>query len=147
MMSTCWEKESGGCATLVRDPAEALRRREKRLVLAGQLPMAGRVADQFRRQGWQVHVLEAGESLNRTIKAIKPNAVVLDAQLGEQSGYLACAKLHRAKPRLPVLIVSSKRSPKAERFAQFVGAAAFVCEGDSPSELLAVISSVLLMAL
>src|SRR5262249_4891102 len=66
-MTILWENDTvAGCATLC-ESVDAPKPRKARLVLAGKLPFATRVADHFRRQGWHVHVLESDEDLYRTV--------------------------------------------------------------------------------
>jgi hypothetical protein len=57
---------------------------------------------------------------------------------GDESGYLACAKLLQSRPELKVVLVGPARTPKSERFAEFVGAS-FVSEADGVSELVAAV--------
>lgn len=142
-MTILWENDTvGGCATLC-ESGESTKRRTARLVLAGKLPFASRVADHFRRQGWHVHVLAENEDLYRAVRTQRASAVVIDVQMGSESGFLTCAKLLRNQPKLPVLIVSSRRRVSDAKFAEFVGAAGLICSDDQPHQVLGAVSGVL----
>ena len=143
-MSIRWDNENcRGCATLSREPMGSTKRRAPRLVVAGKLPFATRVADHFERHGWQVHKATASEDLLRTVRVQKANAVVLDTSMGQESGFLVCAKLLRAQPQLPVMLVASNRQPGDAKFAEFVGAAGYLCADDTPHQILGTINGVL----
>lgn len=145
-MTILWENDTvAGCATLC-ESTDAPKPRKARLVLAGKLPFATRVADHFRRQGWHVHVLEADEDLYRIVRTQRASAVVIDVQMGSESGFLVCAKLLRNQPRMPVLIVGSRRRTSDAKFAEFVGAAGFVCGDDQPHQVLGAVGGVLRLA-
>ena len=115
-------------------------------VLAGTSIFATRVADHFRRQGWQIDTLDEGEDLNQAVRSLKANAVVMDISTGTESGFLTCAKLLRSQPRLQVILVGSRRRISDTKFAEFVGAKGYVCDDDSPSFVLGAISNVLRVA-
>jgi DNA-binding NarL/FixJ family response regulator len=76
-------------------------------------------------RGW--HVLRAATAAEARPLACRhrADAVVLSADGPGESGWLTCAKLRHARPRLRVLLVGD-RTPAAVRFARFVGAAALV---------------------
>ena len=63
-----------------------------------------------------------------------PHAILLLEDAGDESGYLACAKLRQTLPELKVVVVGEERTPQRERFAEFVGAA-FATEDDGVTKL------------
>ena len=117
----------GGAALVARKP---------RAVIVGNSLFAANAADQFRKLGWDVCTIVGGDDLACAVLARKPNAVLLPADTGTESGHLIAAKLRKAKPKLKVVLIGEKRSGEAERFAKFVGAT-FAAETDGASRVVA----------
>jgi DNA-binding response OmpR family regulator len=84
------------------------------------------VNNAFRQRGWDVHLARSGPDVRRLAGAVNAAAVVLDANLRDESGWLTCDKLTRELPHLCVILVSSGLSAEGCRFATFVGAAGLV---------------------
>jgi ActR/RegA family two-component response regulator len=84
------------------------------------------VSNAFRHRGWDVHLARSGPDLRCLARAVGATAVVLDANLREESGWLTCDKLTRELPHLRVILVSPGFSAEGCRFATFVGAAGLV---------------------
>ena len=114
------------------------RRAAKRLILAGRFALAARVAEQFRKLGWEVFAVSGDADVHAFAAENEPHAVMLLEDAGDESGYLACAKLLKTQPKLKVVVVGAERTPTRERFARFVGAA-FVAESDGVGELVAAV--------
>jgi len=102
--------------------------RGARLVLA--LPdslRAGEIRTHFADQGWEVHDSRGGCATRRLARKLSPAAVVLAVENPHaESGWLTCNKLLLEKPHLRVVLLGGKPSPRAERLAEFVGAAAYL---------------------
>jgi hypothetical protein len=102
--------------------------RAARLVLA--LPdsaRAGEIRIHFAEQGWEVHDSRGGCATRRLARKLSPAAVVLAVDNAHaESGWLTCNKLLFEKPHLRVVLLGEKPSPRAERLAEFVGAAAYL---------------------
>ena len=109
---------SGGCG-LARDKSGLGKRRGPRVVFGGDAAFAARLADPFYLLGWEV--CAAGDSVHSAAARKNPTAVVLPVRHGDESGFLTCAKLRLARPKLRVVLVG-ERTPRAERLARFVGA-------------------------
>jgi DNA-binding NarL/FixJ family response regulator len=79
------------------------------------------VSERLQAQGWRV--LRAGTpvEIRRLAGRHRLDAVVLPVDSPDESGWIACAKLRCARPRLKVFLMG-ERTPAAQRFAQFVGA-------------------------
>lgn len=122
-----------------RSPSPRTKRHAKRVVLAGRFALAAKLADQFRQLGWEVHTVPAGRDVYAAAAAADPHAVLVSEVGGDESGYLACAKLRRTQPNLKVVVVGSERTPKREALALFVGAG-FVTEADGVNGLVAAVS-------
>ena len=112
----------------------APKRAAKRVVLAGRFKLGAKVADQFRKLGWEVFTVTIDHDVHAAAAETDPHAILLLEDAGNESGYLACAKLLQTLPELKVVVVGEERTPERERFAEFVGAA-FVTEDDGVSEL------------
>ena len=96
--------------------------RERGVVLAIPEPtLAAATAERLRTLGWQVWRATSPRDARRLAWRHFPEAVVLPADGSDESGWLTCAKLLRAQPRLRVLLVG-ERTPQADRLARFVGA-------------------------
>jgi hypothetical protein len=112
--------------------------RKPRAVIVGNSVFAGNAADQFRKLGWDVFHVAADDDLAAAVLAKKPNAVLLPAETGTESGHLIAAKLRKAKPKMKVVLIAAARSAWAERFAKFVGAT-FAVESDGASKVVAAV--------
>lgn len=115
------------------------KRPAKRVVLAGRFALTAKLADRFRALGWEVHTVAADHDVHAAAAETDPHAVLLPERAGDESGYLACAKLLQTYPELRVVVVGAVRTPLRERLAEFVGAE-FVAETDGVSELVAAVS-------
>jgi CheY-like chemotaxis protein len=123
--------QNGG-AMLSLSGSGPTRKRNPRLVVGGGPRFASDLADHFRKQGWDVHTAGTGPEVLRLALRKRPAAVLLPTDAGGESGYLTCAKLRRALPRVRLVLVGPTRTPEAEKFAGFVGAA-FAAETDDPA--------------
>ncbi len=104
-------------------------RAARRVVLAGRFKLGASVAEQFRRLGWEVHTVTVEHDVHTATAETDPHAVLVQEEAGDESGYLACAKLRHTQPDLKVVVVGAEWSPERERFAEFVGAT-FATEDD-----------------
>ncbi len=114
------------------------KRAARRVVLAGRFKLGLKVADQFRKLGWEVFTVTTDHDVHAAAAETDPHAILLLEDAGDESGYLACAKLLQTQPNLKVVVVGAERTPQRERFAEFVGAS-FVTEADGVSELVAAV--------
>src|SRR5262249_45725908 len=83
------------------------------------------VAERLQARGWRV--LRAGTpvEIRRLAGRHRLDVVGLPVDSPEESGWIACAKLRCARPRLKVFL-TGEQTPAAQRFAQFVGAAGLI---------------------
>ena len=96
-------------------------------------PLAAETADRLRRSGWRVYRATDCTGLRRLAWRALPEVVVLPAEGFDESGWLTCAKLLRASPRLRVILVGAR---DGRDYALFVGAESLV-PGDGTAEELA----------
>jgi DNA-binding response OmpR family regulator len=92
------------------------------VVLAGGFKLGTQVADHFRELGWEVFTVTTEHDVHAAAAETNPHAILLPEDAGDESGYLACAKLLQTQPELKVVVVGAERTAKNERFAKFVGA-------------------------
>jgi DNA-binding response OmpR family regulator len=114
------------------------KRPAKRVLVATRFPLAREVADRFRALGWEVHTAAVGD-LHAAVAGSDPHAVLVPEAAGDESGYLACAKLRASRPRVKMAVLGRERTARRERLAAFVGAS-FVTEADGVGELIAAVS-------
>jgi CheY-like chemotaxis protein len=81
---------------------------------------------QFRRLGWEVHLACSGPEARRLVYALRPQVVLLDVDLRDESGWLTCAKLTLCGAAPRVILVGDEITSRERDFAEFVGAAAIV---------------------
>ncbi len=110
-------------------PTLISKRPARRVVLAGRFKMGTKVADQFRKSGWEVITVTSDHDVHAAAAETDPHAVLLLESGADESGYLACAKLRQTQPELKVVVVGKEWTPARERFAEFVGAT-FATEDD-----------------
>jgi DNA-binding response OmpR family regulator len=107
-----------------------------RLVLAYADPAyASQTCRLLRRHGWEVHLANNGADARRLLDLLDPNVLVLDAELYDESGWLACAKVVGDEPSRRVILMANQVTDEMRRFAHFVGAAALVDRNAGPDAL------------
>jgi DNA-binding response OmpR family regulator len=92
---------------------------------------AARYGRYFRRQGWDVRLVASAAEARRLTGILTPRAIVLDTELPDESGWLACAKLTHEDPGRNVILLAPSRSGQAEGNTTAVRATALVTRADS----------------
>lgn len=96
----------------------------QRLILASaDCEQGARAAEFFQHQGWEVHRTRSGVEARRLTHTVRPDAIILDTNLHDETGWLTCAKLRLAKPGQKVVLVGAA---EGRPLSLFVGAAALV---------------------
>jgi CheY-like chemotaxis protein len=72
-----------------------------------------------------------------------PAVALVDAQLGEESGYVLCQSMKRESPSLPVIILSSRQKPFDRARGSSVGADDFMDKPFDTQQLIDKVSAVL----
>jgi DNA-binding response OmpR family regulator len=90
----------------------------------------------FRRLGWEVRLVASAAEVRRLLTAFTPRAIVLDAELPDESGWLTCAKITHEDPARQVILLVPDRCPETMRNLAIAGATALVARHD-PLEVLA----------
>lgn len=104
-------------------------------------PLAASATLQLRMRGWTVWLANNVEQARRLASNHFPAAVVLPAGGDGESGWLTCAKLKLAQPRLRVILVGDFDGGSPE-FAEYVRAAALIPEEVTAGDLIAEIEGV-----
>jgi DNA-binding response OmpR family regulator len=114
-----------------------IRRANRGVILA--LPdstLKAILSERLRQRGWHVWRAASNGELRQLAATHFPAAAVLAAEGRDESGWLTCAKLLRAQPRLRIILIGHE-DPAAECLAGFVGAAALLSPDIDPSDLIA----------
>lgn len=98
---------------------------------------AASIARGFRRLGWDVYLAQSGPEARRLVRMLAADAVILDAALPEESGWLTCQKLTGEQPLIDAILVSDNLSVRNRELADFVGASALVRQSDGLAPLVA----------
>jgi DNA-binding response OmpR family regulator len=83
---------------------------------------ATQLCQSFRLHGWDVYLAPSGPEARRFARDFDAQAVILDAELPAESGWLTAAKLHRELPLVKIFLTGPPPSGERRRFAAFVGA-------------------------
>jgi len=120
----------------VAAPKDTVHGTRPQMVLAhADAAYAASVCRHFRRLGWEVQVAPSGDEVRRLTCQSAPVAVVLDAALANESGWLTAKKLTDNRPDLRVILVARDVDQQGRHFAAFVGAAALVAQAGGPAAL------------
>jgi DNA-binding NarL/FixJ family response regulator len=84
---------------------------------------------------------EAGGGIEGAERAILLDAdlVVMDLSMPDLDGIESMRRIHKAKPELPVVILTAHADPGVEREARDAGAAGFVAKGTGLDDLIKVL--------
>jgi DNA-binding NarL/FixJ family response regulator len=84
---------------------------------------------------------EAAGGIEGAARAIllDPDLVVMDLSMPDLDGIESMRRIHKAKPELPVVILTAHADPGVEREAREAGAAGFVAKGTGLEDLVTVL--------
>jgi DNA-binding response OmpR family regulator len=80
------------------------------------------VCQSFRLRGWDVYPAPSGPEARWFARDFGARALLLEADLPGESGWLTAAKASRELPQLKIFLTSLNPSGERRRFAAFVGA-------------------------
>ena len=89
----------------------------------------------FRRLGWEVEMVASGAEARMLANDYRPNVVVLDAELLDESGWLTSAKISTENPDLRIILVADDVIGRTEDRLQMVGAVHSVSRRDGAEAL------------
>jgi DNA-binding NtrC family response regulator len=120
-------------ATLSRKPA---RIRERVVIGLNDTIFAAWLARHLRRLGWGVHITRTADEVRQLVGELSPQVVVLNTRHDDQSGWLTCEKILRDDATVKVVLVESEPEQDGQAFAEFVGAAALIRQGEGMQTLI-----------
>jgi CheY-like chemotaxis protein len=100
---------------------------------------ASRCVRYFRRQGWQVHMVASGAEAQRLAAELKPEVIVLDVDLPDESGWLSAAKIRLLPPDERVVLLAAEVDDQLRERAESLGVLGIVRRADGPEGLAAVV--------
>jgi DNA-binding response OmpR family regulator len=89
----------------------------------------------FRRIGWEVQLVASGKEARELARTNRPDVVVLDADLVDESGWLTSAKISTENPDLRILLVADEQTDLTQSRLLMVGATQSVCRKDGAEAL------------
>ena len=111
-----------------------------RLLLAYADPAyASECGRYFRRLGWEVQMVASGREARLLAGDYRPNVVVLDAELADESGWLTSAKISDENPGLRIVLVADEWNEHTQDRLRMVGAEHSVCRRDGAEALAMII--------
>ncbi|KAB2663009.1 MAG: sigma-54-dependent Fis family transcriptional regulator [Verrucomicrobia bacterium] len=90
----------------------------------------------FRAEGYEVRLAESAEAALKLLGAEEVFMVITDARLGGMSGYEFLREVAKARPGLPVLMITAFATPKLAVDAIKAGAIDYLAKPFEPDELL-----------
>jgi DNA-binding response OmpR family regulator len=90
----------------------------------------------FRRLGWEAEMVSSGVEARELAHEYRPDVVVLEVGLLDQSGWLTSAKISLEKPDLRIVLVADRLTEHTPDRLEMVGADHAVCR-DQGAEALA----------
>lgn len=89
----------------------------------------------FRRLGWEVHLVASATEARRLALETNPRVIVLDTDLPDESGWLACAKMTHEDPSRRIILLTPKATAEARQNLAKVNAAALASRADDVETL------------
>ncbi len=80
------------------------------------------VSEYFRMMGIRFATTSTADQTHRLARHLDASVIVIDTELPDESGYLACAKLKTQYPESKVLLLVAAETPTTQRYAAFAGA-------------------------
>jgi DNA-binding response OmpR family regulator len=89
----------------------------------------------FRRLGWEVQMVASGAEARELAGDYRPQVVVLDAELLDESGWLTSAKISTENPKLRIILVADREDDRIPGRLRMVGADHAVWRADGAEGL------------
>jgi DNA-binding response OmpR family regulator len=99
--------------------------------------------DDLKRQGYQVEIVDNGESAIRRAGGEAWDLILLDVMLPRVDGFEVCRELRRARVKTPIILLTAKVQEAEKVMGLELGADDYVTKPFSPRELRARIKAVL----
>ncbi len=102
----------------------------------------GLLGDFLTREGFAAELAEDGEEMDRALRRVVPDLVILDLMLPDEDGLSICRRL-RARSAVPILFLTAKGDDTDRIVGLELGADDYIAKPFNPRELLARIRAVL----
>jgi DNA-binding response OmpR family regulator len=99
--------------------------------------------DDLKRQGYQVEIVDNGESAIRRASGEAWDLILLDVMLPRVDGFEVCRELRRSRVKTPIILLTAKVQEAEKVMGLELGADDYVTKPFSPRELRARIKAVL----
>jgi two-component system alkaline phosphatase synthesis response regulator PhoP len=113
------------------------------LVVEDEPGIALALEEDFKSEGYEVEVVEDGETASRRAREESYDAILLDLMLPRKDGYEVCRELRRAGVSTPILMLTAKTHEAEKVLGLELGADDYVTKPYSPRELRARIKALL----
>jgi two-component system alkaline phosphatase synthesis response regulator PhoP len=113
------------------------------LVVEDESGIALALEEDLLSEGYQVEVVEDGETASRRAREENFDAIILDLMLPRKDGYEVCRELRRAGVATPILMLTAKTHEAEKVLGLELGADDYVTKPYSPRELRARIKALL----
>lgn len=112
------------------------------VIVDGDQQMRGLLESYLQSNGFRATAVIDGKSLERVLIGMRVDLIVLDPVLPRENGMALCRRL-RAEARVPVIILTARRSEFDRIHGLEIGAQDYISKPFNPRELLARIKNVL----
>jgi DNA-binding response OmpR family regulator len=109
--------------------------RQRMLLAYADAAYASECGRYFRRLGWEVQMVGSGIEARLFADEYRPDVVVLDAELLDESGWLTSAKISNANPEMHIILVANDWTPSMQDRAEMVGAEQCLSRKDGAERL------------
>ena len=113
------------------------------LVVEDEPGIALALEEDLKSEGYEVEVVEDGETASRCAREESFDAILLDLMLPRKDGYEVCRELRRAGVATPILMLTAKTHEAEKVLGLELGADDYVTKPYSPRELRARIKAML----
>jgi two-component system response regulator RstA len=128
--------------TLSREPAAAVARRCRVLLVEDSARLAASIRDYLERHSFEVFIEGDGLAVAERFERLKPDLVILDLMLPGKDGLTLCRELRRFD-RVPILILTAKGENIDQVLGLEMGADDYVVKPVEPRVLLARVEALL----
>lgn len=112
------------------------------LIVEDEVKIAELLADYFRADGHQPHMVHRGDEALAAFQNCQPDAVLLDLMLPGMDGLEICKEIRKVS-NVPILMVTARVDEIDRLLGLELGADDYICKPFSPREVLARVKAVL----
>ncbi|GIT85570.1 response regulator [Roseobacter sp. OBYS 0001] len=130
---------------LARGPLEEGKMGKHVLLVEDELNIIEAIRFLLTREGFQVDTHSNGTDASETVRALKPDLVVLDVMLPGKSGFDILEELrgHEQTADLPVLMLTARGQSRDREMAEKAGVSRFMTKPFSNAEVLTAVRDLL----